>query len=74
MNALVPPEELDGLPSSAFVATAFTGAKFRSPLFQWLARTKHSLCCDLFRLRRRSGWKCPSVSGGKIPFPKRRWS
>ena len=74
MNALVPPEELDGLPSSAFVATAFTGAKFRSPLFQWLARTKHSLCCDLFRLRRRSGRKCPSVSGGKIPFPKRRWS
>src|SRR5438874_4962501 len=28
MNALVPPEELDGLPSSAFVARAFTGAKF----------------------------------------------
>jgi predicted dinucleotide-binding enzyme len=28
MNALVPPEELDGLPSSAFVAKAFTGAKF----------------------------------------------
>ena len=27
MNALVPPEELDGLPSSAFVAKAFTGAK-----------------------------------------------
>ena len=26
-NALVPPEELDGLPSSAFVAKAFTGAK-----------------------------------------------
>ena len=28
MNALVPLEELDGLPSSAFVAEAFTGAKF----------------------------------------------
>jgi predicted dinucleotide-binding enzyme len=29
MNAFpVPPEELDGLPSSAFVAKAFTGAKF----------------------------------------------
>ena len=27
MNALVPPEELDGLPSSAVVAKAFTGAK-----------------------------------------------
>jgi 8-hydroxy-5-deazaflavin:NADPH oxidoreductase len=27
-NALVPLEELDGLPSSAFVAKAFTGAKF----------------------------------------------
>ena len=27
MNALVPPEELDGLPSSAFVAKALTGAK-----------------------------------------------
>src|SRR5438309_6379834 len=28
MNALVPPEELDDLLSSAFVAKAFTGAKF----------------------------------------------
>jgi predicted dinucleotide-binding enzyme len=28
MNALVPLEELDGLPSSAFVAKSFTGAKF----------------------------------------------
>src|SRR5882724_5905282 len=28
MNALVPPEELDGLPSSAFVAKSFTRAKF----------------------------------------------
>jgi len=28
MNALVPPEELDGLPSSAFVAKSFIGAKF----------------------------------------------
>jgi predicted dinucleotide-binding enzyme len=28
MNALVPPEELDSLPSSAFVAKSFTGAKF----------------------------------------------
>jgi predicted dinucleotide-binding enzyme len=27
MNALVPPEELDGLPSSAFVAKAFIGAR-----------------------------------------------
>ena len=27
MNALVPPEELDGLPSSAFVAKSFSGAK-----------------------------------------------
>ena len=27
MNALIPLEELDGLPSSAFVAKAFTGAK-----------------------------------------------
>src|SRR6202162_990923 len=27
MNALVPPEELHGLPSSAFVAKSFTGAK-----------------------------------------------
>ena len=27
MNALVPTEELDGLPSSAFVAKSFTGAK-----------------------------------------------
>ncbi|MDZ5448508.1 NADPH-dependent F420 reductase [Labrys sp. ZIDIC5] len=27
MNALLPPEELDGLPSSAFVAKAFAGAK-----------------------------------------------
>src|ERR1700681_2863467 len=27
MNALVPPEELDGLPSSAFVAKSFTSAK-----------------------------------------------
>jgi hypothetical protein len=26
-NALVPPEQLDGLPSSAFVAKAFTGGK-----------------------------------------------
>src|ERR1700674_4794565 len=28
MNALVPPKELDGLPSSAFAAKSFTGAKF----------------------------------------------
>ncbi|MBR0895684.1 NAD(P)-binding domain-containing protein [Bradyrhizobium tropiciagri] len=28
MNALLPPEELDGLPSSAFAAKAFTGAKY----------------------------------------------
>ena len=28
MNALVPPEELDGLPSSAFAAKSFTGARF----------------------------------------------
>jgi 8-hydroxy-5-deazaflavin:NADPH oxidoreductase len=28
MNALLPPEELDGLPSSAFVAKAFAGARF----------------------------------------------
>src|ERR1700686_2451659 len=28
MNALVPLEDLDGLPSSAFVAKSFTGAKF----------------------------------------------
>ena len=28
MNALLPTEELDGLPSSAFVAKAFVGAKF----------------------------------------------
>jgi predicted dinucleotide-binding enzyme len=28
MNALVPPAELDGLPSSAFVAQSFSGAKF----------------------------------------------
>jgi hypothetical protein len=28
MNALVPPEEMDGLPSSAFVAKSFSGAKF----------------------------------------------
>jgi predicted dinucleotide-binding enzyme len=28
MNTLVPPEELDGLPSSAFVAKAFSGAHF----------------------------------------------
>ncbi len=28
MNAVVPVEELDGLPSSAFVAKSFTGAKF----------------------------------------------
>src|SRR6202050_5523280 len=28
MNALVPPEELDGLLSSAYVAKSFTGAKF----------------------------------------------
>ena len=28
MNALIPPEELDGLFSSAFVAKSFTGAKF----------------------------------------------
>jgi predicted dinucleotide-binding enzyme len=28
MNALVPLEELDGLPSSAFAARAFTGARF----------------------------------------------
>ena len=28
MNARVPPEELDGLPSSAFAAKAFAGAKF----------------------------------------------
>jgi predicted dinucleotide-binding enzyme len=27
MNTLAPPEELDGLPSSAFVAKAFTGAR-----------------------------------------------
>ncbi|MGV2287841.1 NADPH-dependent F420 reductase [Trinickia sp. YCB016] len=27
MNTFAPPEELDGLPSSAFVANAFTGAK-----------------------------------------------
>jgi len=28
MNASLPPEELDGLPSSAFVAKAFSGARF----------------------------------------------
>ena len=28
MNALVPPEDLDGLPSSAFVAKSFNGARF----------------------------------------------
>jgi len=28
MNSRVPPEELDGLPSSAFAAKAFTGARF----------------------------------------------
>src|ERR1700747_3684406 len=28
ITALVPPEELEGLPSSAFVAKSFTGAKF----------------------------------------------
>ncbi|TWC07243.1 hypothetical protein FBZ93_101535 [Bradyrhizobium macuxiense] len=28
MNALLPPEELDGLPSSAFAAKAFAGARF----------------------------------------------
>ncbi len=27
MNAFAPPDELDGLPSSAFVANAFTGAR-----------------------------------------------
>ena len=28
LNAIVPPEDLDRLPSSAFVAQSFTGAKF----------------------------------------------
>ena len=36
MNALVPPEELDGLPSSAFVAKSFTGAKAVKGLITWL--------------------------------------
>ena len=39
MNALVPPEELDGLPSSAFAAKAFTGAKLVKA-FNHLGATK----------------------------------
>jgi len=39
MNALVPPEELDGLPSSAFVAKSFTGAKFVKGLNHLVAAT-----------------------------------
>ena len=50
MNALVPPEELDGLPSSAFVAKAFTGAKLVKG-FNHLVATK--LAAD------------PSVEGGR---------
>jgi len=36
MNALVPAEELDGLPSSSFVAKSFIGAKFVKGLITWL--------------------------------------
>src|ERR1700684_4305286 len=39
MNALVPPEELDGLPSSAFVAKAFTGARFVKAFNHLIAAT-----------------------------------
>jgi predicted dinucleotide-binding enzyme len=39
MNALVPPEELDGLPSSAFAAKAFTGARFVKAFNHLIAAT-----------------------------------
>ncbi|MGN8113945.1 NADPH-dependent F420 reductase [Labrys sp. 22185] len=39
MNALVSPEELDGLPSSAFVAKAFTGARLVKALNHLVAAT-----------------------------------
>src|SRR6202521_5754437 len=39
MNALVPPEELDGLLSSAFVAKSFTGAKFMKGFNHLVAAT-----------------------------------
>src|SRR4029078_7380332 len=39
MNALVPLEELDGLPSSAFVAKAFTSAKLVKRFNQLISGT-----------------------------------
>jgi predicted dinucleotide-binding enzyme len=48
MNALVSPEELDGLPSSAFVAKSFTGAKFVKGFNHLVAAT---LAADPIRSR-----------------------
>ncbi len=53
MNALVPPEELDGLLSSAFVAKSFTGAKFVKGFNHLVAAT---LAAD------------PIVKGGESAF------
>ncbi|OKO76288.1 NADPH-dependent F420 reductase [Bradyrhizobium sp. NAS96.2] len=39
MNTLAPPEELDGLPSSAFVAKAFSGAKLVKAFNHLIAAT-----------------------------------
>ena len=39
MNAQLPPEDLDGLPSSAFVAKAFTGAKLVKAFNHLIAAT-----------------------------------
>jgi hypothetical protein len=63
MNSFpVPPEELDGLPSSAFVAKSFTGAKLVKASITWLrpswrpiqssrAATGSSFCRAMTRTR-----------------------
>jgi hypothetical protein len=74
MNALVPLEELDGLPSSAFVAKAFTGAKLvkgfnhliaatlaADPVVE--AATGSSFCRATTRTRPLPWWPWPNNSG-----------
>jgi predicted dinucleotide-binding enzyme len=74
MNALVPPEELDGLPSSAFVATSFTGATFVKGLNHPVAATfaadrssrgaiGSSFCRATTRTRSLPWWIWPNNSG-----------
>jgi hypothetical protein len=43
MNALIPPEELDGLSSSVFVVKSFTGAKFVKGFNHLVAATRPAL-------------------------------